>query len=153
MKWDKTVYRDRLQTEIKLFHDNGVVDLLPYFFVYEELCSLYQLKGKLTGVGRGSAAGTLIAYLLGITHIDPIVLNLSLNRFITLDRILAGTFPDIDLDLSSRDLLIGGEKEILECETEDGQIVRFDKGQLVKTSTGMMRIEDAIREGVEIENH
>jgi DNA polymerase III alpha subunit len=152
MKWDNKVYIDRLQTEIALFHNNGTVDLLAYFFCYEEICSLYEKKGKLTGVGRGSAAGTLIAYLLGITHIDPIVHDLSLNRFITLDRIMAGTFPDIDLDLPSRDLLVGGEKEVLECETEDGRTVYFDKGQLVHTKTGVIKIEDAIREGVEIED-
>ena len=105
MPKDNPVYLARLKKEIDLFHKNGTVDLLPYFWVDEEVCELYSNEGLLTGCGRGSAGGTLLAYLLGITHIDPIKYDLSLERFLTLDRIKSHKLPDIDLDLPSRDLL------------------------------------------------
>lgn len=150
MRWSDGRYTERLNKEIELFHNNGTVDLLPYFFVYEEIAELYQKQGLLTAPGRGSAAGTVLTYLLNITHIDPIVNNLSLERFITLDRIKSGSFPDIDFDLPDRTLLLGGESETIECETDDGRSLIFNKGQLVKTDHGMMKIEDAVRNKVEI---
>jgi DNA polymerase III alpha subunit len=65
-------YMERLRAEINLLHYNGTIDLLPYFFIDEEVCDLYQSRGLLTGPGRGSAAGLLLAYLLEITHVDPL---------------------------------------------------------------------------------
>lgn len=109
MDWNNSVYVDRLMKEIELFNNNGVVDLLPYFFVPEEVCDLYSKNDRLTGPGRGSSGGVLIAYLLGITHIDPIRYGLSLERFLTKERIASGKYPDIDGDLSDRELLVGAE--------------------------------------------
>lgn len=109
MRWDDSRYVERLKQEIALLHQNGTIDLLPYFFPFEEICELYRQNGMLTGPGRGSAAGVLLTYLLRITHIDPIEHGLSLNRFITLDRIRSGKLPDIDQDLPSRDLLVDPE--------------------------------------------
>lgn len=106
MDWEDQAMRERLDYEIKLLHDNGTIDLLPYFFVEEEVCDLYAKQQMLTGPGRGSAAGLLLAYLLGITHVDPIKYGLSVDRFITLDRIKSGKLPDIDQDLPDRDLLL-----------------------------------------------
>lgn len=106
MDWNNPVYVERLEKEIELLHRNGTIDLLPYFFVGEEACWEYTKAGKLTGPGRGSAAGLLLTYALGITHADPIARGLSLERFITLDRIQSGALPDIDQDLSDRDTLI-----------------------------------------------
>jgi len=96
----------RLQQEIELLHKNGVVDLLPYFQMLEEVCALYTRNGKLSGVGRGSAAGVYTSYLLGITHVDPIKAGLSLDRFLTPTRIASGKLPDVDQDLGDRDLLV-----------------------------------------------
>lgn len=109
MDWKNEKYKARLQEEIKLLHNNGTIDLLPYFFVTEEVCTLYKDNELLTGPGRGSAAGLLLSYLLGITHIDPLKYNLSLERFLTLDRIKSNKYPDIDQDLPHRDLLINGD--------------------------------------------
>jgi DNA-directed DNA polymerase III PolC len=109
MDWSNKQYVKRLETEIELLHKNGTIDLLPYFFVDEEVCWLYTQNGLLTGPGRGSAAGLLLTYLLGITHADPLRYNLSLERFITKDRIASGALPDIDQDLPNRDLLVAPE--------------------------------------------
>lgn len=106
MDWDDPVMKERLDYEINLLHRNGVIDLLPYFFVEEEVCDLYEKANMLTGPGRGSAAGLLLAYLMGITHVDPIKYGLSVDRFLTLDRIKSGKLPDIDQDLPDRDMLV-----------------------------------------------
>lgn len=111
MDWNDAKYINRLKTEIQLFHNNGTMDYLPYFMTAEEVCSFFESKGLLTGVGRGSSGGTILAYLLGITHLDPLKYGLSLERFLTLDRISTGNLPDIDQDLprAERDLLVNPE--------------------------------------------
>jgi DNA polymerase III alpha subunit len=107
MNWKDPVYVDRLRAEIELLHYNGTLDLLPYFFVDEEVCYEYEKVEELTGPGRGSAAGLLLTYLMGITHVDPLRYGLSKDRFMTLDRIKSGKLPDIDQDLPHRTLLVG----------------------------------------------
>jgi hypothetical protein len=109
MDWKNPVYVTRLRAEIALLHENGTIDLLPYFMLDEEVCSLYESKGLLTGPGRGSAAGLLLAYLIGITHVDPIRYELSMDRFLTQDRIASGKLPDVDQDLPHRELLVDPE--------------------------------------------
>lgn len=111
MDWSRPEYVQRLQAEIDLLHRNGVIDLLPYMFVTEEACALYEKNQLLTGPGRGSAAGLLLAYLLGITHLDPLRYGLSMERFLTLDRVKSGKLPDIDQDLPHRDLLVDPEDQ------------------------------------------
>jgi len=110
MDWKNKEMVDRLQTEIQLLHKNGTVDLLPYWMPDEEVVRLYAKLGLLTGPGRGSAAGVLLTYLLGITHIDPLKYKLSLDRFITPDRIESGKYPDIDQDLPTREPLVGPDE-------------------------------------------
>ncbi len=106
MDWKNKEYVARLTAEMNLLHYNGTIDLLPYFMIDEECCSLHEQNGLLTGPGRGSAAGLLLTYLLGITHVDPLRYGLSMDRFLTLDRIKGGKLPDIDQDLPHRDLIV-----------------------------------------------
>lgn len=96
---------ERLKAELQLLHRSGI-DLLSYFMVGEEVCDLYLRKGVLAGPGRGSAAGLEAAYLLNITHVNPREYELSMDRFMTPDRVASGKLPDIDQDLPSRDLLV-----------------------------------------------
>ncbi len=96
---------DRLKAEIALLHENGTIDFLPYMFIDEEACRFYASIGKLTGPGRGSAAGLELAWLLNITHADPLRFGLSMDRFMTKDRIAQGKYPDIDQDLPTREPL------------------------------------------------
>jgi DNA polymerase III alpha subunit len=109
MQWGNPVWMERLQAEIQLLHFNGTTDFLPYMFIGEEVCYLYEQNRMLTGPGRGSAAGLLTAYLLGITHVDPIAYKLSMDRFMTKVRIESGARPDIDQDLPTRDILLHPE--------------------------------------------
>jgi DNA polymerase III alpha subunit len=144
-------YVTRLKQEIELFYRNGTVDLLPYFFTCEEQCKLYENQGVLVGSSRGSAGGVLLSYLLGITSIDPIQHGLSLDRFLTLDRITSHHMPDVDLDFSSRDLLCGKECDVIEVEAEDGTKHVLPEGFVVETDKGAVPIEYAVKEGAEIE--
>jgi DNA polymerase III alpha subunit len=106
MDWKAPAMVERLRAEINLLHYNGTIDLLPYFMIDEEACSVYEEAGLLTGPGRGSAAGLLLTHLLGITHVDPLRFGLSMDRFLTVDRISSGKLPDIDQDLPHRELLV-----------------------------------------------
>jgi DNA polymerase III alpha subunit len=137
-------YMARLKQEIELFHNNGVIDLLPYFWIDEEINRIYANQGILTGCGRGSAAGVLLSYLIGVTAIDPIKYDLSLDRFLTKDRIKSGKYPDIDLDFPSRDLLCGQETSVVEVEAEDGSKHVLPKDFKIETDQGVLTIQEAV---------
>jgi DNA-directed DNA polymerase III PolC len=107
MKWDNPVYVERLKYELQVLANNGKVNLLPYFFPIRDVLNYYKENGQLTGPARGSAAGSLFMYLMGITQVDPIKYGLSFERFLSLDRILTGNWPDVDVDLVDRELLVG----------------------------------------------
>jgi len=70
-----------------------------YFLIVQNFVSEARRKGVSVGPGRGSVAGSLVAYCVGITQIDPIQYNLLFERFLNTDRI---SLPDIDLDLDDR---------------------------------------------------
>jgi DNA polymerase III alpha subunit len=144
-------YAERLKKEIQLFHRNGTVDLLPYFFTCEEQCRLYEHQRALMGPARGSAGGVLLSYLLGITSIDPIQYDLSLDRFLTLDRISSHHLPDIDLDFSNRDLLCGKDCDVIEVEAEDGTKHVLPENFQIETSKGVMSVKSAIEGDVEFD--
>ena len=143
-------YTERLKTEIKLFHKNGTVDLLGYFLCCHEMVSLYERQGKLTGPARGSAGGVLLSYLLGITHVDPIKYGLSLDRFLTLDRIESGKLPDIDIDFLHRDLLCGFDCATIQFEAEDGTKHVLPKDFKIETSLGDMTAQEAMNSQADI---
>ena len=144
-------YVERLKKEIDLFHRNGTVDLLPYFFTCEENNRVYENQGYLVGSSRGSAGGVLISYLLGITSIDPIKYNLSLDRFLTLDRIQSKHLPDVDTDFSNRDFLCGKDCEVIEVEAEDGTKHVLPEDFVVDTNQGATPIKQAVEEGLEFD--
>ncbi len=150
MDWSNHQYVQRLRAEINLLYKNGTIDLLPYFMIDEEACSLYERNGLLTGPGRGSAAGLLLTYLLGITHVDPLRYDLSQDRFLTADRIKSGKWPDIDQDLGSRDLLEGYDEPGWKVSLEDGSTKTVRETQRVSTDKGEMAVKTAFEQGLDI---
>jgi DNA polymerase-3 subunit alpha len=70
-----------------------------YFLVTADLCAYARANGIRVGPGRGSAAGSMIAYLLGITELDPVEHKLLFERFLNPERV---SMPDIDLDFDER---------------------------------------------------
>jgi DNA polymerase-3 subunit alpha len=106
----RKVYSDRYNYEVSVITDNGKFDLLPYFFVLEDIISWCKSQDILVNA-RGSGGGCLLGYLLGITITDPIKYDLPFERFITLGRIISGSLPDFDIDFSERDRVFVHVKE------------------------------------------
>lgn len=102
MKWDNPVYVARLKEEIDLFTNNGKLNLMPYFFTVEDIANFCREAGILM-TSRGSAGGSLMLYVLGVSATDPILYGLSLPRFLTLGRINENVLPDVDMDFGRKD--------------------------------------------------
>ncbi len=86
------VYLERLKYEYKVITNMGLED---YFLIVSDLIHYAKTNDVMVGPGRGSSAGSLVSYLLGITTIDPIKFNLLFERFLNPERV---TMPDIDID-------------------------------------------------------
>ncbi len=92
----ETAYQERLNYELDVMIKMGFPG---YFLVVSDLCSHARDVGIRVGPGRGSAAGSLVSYALGITALDPIKHGLLFERFLNPERI---SMPDIDLDFDER---------------------------------------------------
>lgn len=90
-----TVYKERLAYELKVLRTMGFES---YFLLVEDLVTWSKNNGVIVGPGRGSVGGSLVAYLLGITDVDPIRFGLIFERFINPERL---DLPDADLDFAS----------------------------------------------------
>jgi DNA polymerase-3 subunit alpha len=90
------IYRSRLNEELEVIKDK---DFASYFLVVADMIKFAKSDDILVGPGRGSAAGSLVCYLLGITEVDPIEYDLLFFRFINPER---NDFPDIDTDFMDR---------------------------------------------------
>lgn len=90
------VYKKRIDEELYVIEEKDFVD---YFLVLYDYISWCRENNVIVGPGRGSAAGSLVCYLLTITNIDPIKYDLSFGRFLT---ILRTDLPDVDVDVSDR---------------------------------------------------
>ncbi len=101
-KLDNVLYQERLQYELKVIKE---MDFSDYFLIVWDFMKYAHSQNILTGPGRGSAAGSLVAYVLRITNVDPIHYKLLFERFLNPERI---SMPDIDIDFPDdrRDELI-----------------------------------------------
>lgn len=93
------VLAERIEREIEVIRFGGVID---YFLVLRDIVNWCEKEGILLGAGRGSAAGSLVVYLLGITKVDPMKYNLLFERFLNKGRIKV-SLPDIDTDFPGTD--------------------------------------------------
>jgi len=98
---------DRLTYELKVIQETGYAS---YFLVVWDFIKFAKERGITVGPGRGSAAGSLVAYCLGITTIDPIRYGLIFERFLNPERI---SMPDMDIDFSD-----DRRDEVIEYVTE-----------------------------------
>ncbi|WP_231563541.1 DNA polymerase III subunit alpha [Anoxybacillus sp. KU2-6(11)] len=85
-------YVARLQYELQIIQQMNFSD---YFLIVADFVRFARERGILTGPGRGSAAGSLVAYILGITQVDPLQYGLLFERFLNPARL---SLPDIDID-------------------------------------------------------
>ena len=89
---DAEQYRSRLEYELGVIHSMGFDD---YFLVVWDFVNYARSRGIPVGPGRGSAVGSLAAYSLGITDVDPLEFGLLFERFLNPERL---SMPDIDID-------------------------------------------------------
>ena len=120
---DEAVYRERLAYEIGVINQ---MEFPGYFLIVSDFINFAKTNGIPVGPGRGSAAGSLVAYSLGITDLDPIEHGLIFERFLNPDRI---SMPDIDVDFC-----INGRDKVIEYVAERygggdyvAQIITFGK--------------------------
>ncbi len=136
-------YYDRLLYELSVIDKMGFND---YFLVVWDYVKYSKQNGILVGPGRGSAAGSLVAYSLGITDVDPLKYDLLFERFLNPERI---TMPDIDIDFESerREEVVNyvinkyGKKRavpIITFSTLAGKQVLRDLGRIFNISTSII---------------
>ncbi|MBC8460389.1 MAG: DNA polymerase III subunit alpha [Deltaproteobacteria bacterium] len=124
-------YHDRLDFELKVIHDMGFEG---YFLIVTDFIDYARSCNIPIGPGRGSAAGSLVAYCLNITNIDPIKYGLLFERFLNPQRV---SMPDIDIDFC-----INGRDDVIRYVAEKyghenvSQIITF----------GSMKARGAIRD-------
>src|SRR5258706_5067500 len=92
LKHDLAEYSERLDREVKMIQD---MKFSGYFLVVWDFIRYAKQNGIPVGPGRGSAAGSLVSYAMGITDIDPLQYGLLFERFLNPERV---SFPDVDVD-------------------------------------------------------
>lgn len=126
------VYLERLKFELSIIEQKGFLD---YFLIVDDIINWNLSQGFLVGPGRGSAAGCLLAYILQITHVDPIKYGLLFERFLSLDR---DNFPDMDLDFDKQK----ETQHYIRTKYGHDRVARVGAFQLMKAKTA---IKDATR--------
>ena len=123
--------KDRLDFELKTIENTGYPG---YFLIVQDFCKAARDMDVSVGPGRGSAAGSAVAYCIAITNIDPIKYDLLFERFLNPDRI---SMPDIDIDFDDE-----GRQRVI-----DYVINKYGKGQVAQIITyGTMAAKSAIRD-------
>jgi DNA polymerase-3 subunit alpha len=121
----------RLQYEMGVIRQTGYAG---YFLIVRDFCEYSRSKGIRVGPGRGSAAGSLVSYLAGITSVDPIKFGLLFERFLNPERI---SMPDIDIDFADR-----GRDEIIQYVIE-----KYSKDNVCQIITfGTMAARGVVRD-------
>lgn len=121
----------RLEFELKTIENTGYPG---YFLIVQDFTSQARRMGVRVGPGRGSAAGSVVAYCTGITNIDPMRYDLLFERFLNPDRI---SLPDIDIDFDDR-----GRDKVIEWVVE-----KYGRHQVAQITTyGSMAAKSAVRD-------
>ena len=129
------VIRERLESELAVVEKMGFP---AYFLIVWDFVSYAKNSGIPVGPGRGSAAGSLVSYLLGITDLDPIKYKLLFERFLNPDRI---SMPDIDIDFS----VVGREKVI------EYVAAKYGRDRVAQIATfGTIKARQAIRDAARV---
>lgn len=134
--FDNKEYVSRLKYELQTIKEKGLEN---YFFVVRKIVNYAKKNNILVGAGRGSASGSLVVYLLGITTIDPIRFKLFFERFLA-----RKDYPDIDVDFEDnekiKDWILSEYKDESACVSSYSTFRLFG---LVKDLGKVYGIEDA----------
>lgn len=127
--------RDRLDFELKTIENTGYPG---YFLIVQDFTTEARRQGVSVGPGRGSAAGSAVAYCVGITNIDPIKYDLLFERFLNPERV---SLPDIDIDFDDE-----GRDKII-----DYVVNKYGSSQVAQIITyGTMAAKSAIRDAARV---
>ncbi len=122
---------NRLNYELAIIAQTGFAG---YFLIVQDFIQAAVQLGVIVGPGRGSVAGSLVAFCIGITKIDPILYNLLFERFLNPERV---SMPDIDVDFDDE-----GRKKVI-----DYVIQKYGRNQVASIITfGSMAAKSAIRD-------
>ncbi len=125
------VLRERLDYELRVIKDMGFDG---YFLIVQDFINAARELGVAVGPGRGSAAGSAVAYCLRITNVDPIKYNLLFERFLNPERV---SMPDIDIDFDD----VGRQQVI------DWVVEKYGRNQVAQIITfGTMAARSSIRD-------
>ena len=119
------IYRERLDEEVYIIESTDNVD---YFLVQWDMVREAKRRGIATGIGRGSAGGSLVSYLLGITSIDPIKYDLIFSRFLVPER--CGLSWKDKLTVLAPDIPIQRGTEYIEVEIENTIYMLYPEAKL-----------------------
>jgi len=123
--------QERIDFELTTIENSGYPG---YFLIVQDFIAAARAMGVSVGPGRGSAAGSVVAYCLGITNIDPLLYNLLFERFLNPDRV---SLPDIDIDFDDE-----GRSKVM-----DYVIDKYGSKQVAQIITyGTMAAKSAIRD-------
>jgi len=126
---------ERLEMEL------GVIDAMgfpPYFLIVWDFVSFAKRSGIPVGPGRGSAAGSIVSYLLGITDLDPLAYDLLFERFLNPARI---SMPDIDIDFS-----VDGREKVIEYVAD-----KYGRDRVAQIATfGTIKARQAVRDAARV---
>tara|TARA_R100000005_G_scaffold95502_1_gene77192 strand:+ start:447 stop:2039 length:1593 start_codon:yes stop_codon:yes gene_type:complete len=141
---DKETYANRIREELKVIIK---AELSGYFLIVQDIVNFVKKQGWLAGPGRGSAAGCLVSYLLGVTDVDPIEYDLIFERFYNEGRNTEDyvSLPDIDMDVPAehRDAVIDYIKRKY-GEENVAQMITFGRLQGRAAVKEVLRINDAV---------
>jgi len=127
--------RERLESELCTIEEMGFP---PYFLIVWDFVNYAKTSGIPVGPGRGSAAGSLVSYLLGITDLDPLKYNLLFERFLNPARI---SMPDIDIDFS-----VEGRDKVIEYVAD-----KYGRDRVAQIATfGTIKARQAIRDAARV---
>ncbi|MBS82801.1 MAG: DNA polymerase III subunit alpha [Gammaproteobacteria bacterium] len=134
---EKETYNKRLTSEIDVINEMKFTD---YFLVVHEFISWAKNHSIPVGPGRGSGAGSLVAYSLGITTIDPIKHNLLFERFLNIERV---SLPDFDIDfcMINRQKIIDHIIDVY-GENKVSQIITYDSLSAKAVIRDVGRVQD-----------
>jgi DNA polymerase-3 subunit alpha len=141
MDWSNQQMVERLKKEVSVLTSNKKINLMSYFFIVEDIANFCR-ENNILMVVRGSSAGSLLLYLLGVSAVNPLKHGLSFERFLTLGRIKANTLPDVDMDISaeSRERVV----QYLQEKYGDG-FCRISTDSLLKLKSSIKDAERALK--------
>ncbi len=123
--------KERIDFELSVIANTGYPG---YFLIVQDFCAEARKQGVWVGPGRGSAAGSVVAYCTGITNVDPIKYDLLFERFLNPDRV---SLPDIDIDFDDE-----GRQKVI-----DYVIKKYGSNQVAQIITyGTMAAKSSVRD-------